>query len=220
MDVSNQFTSGSRLKAKWWVASDGADAFETWHDAQLGTDCFFSMAGDNTLRCLPYDVLYVNGEFADSSCTKPIVIDAPSCPAAPPAYLGTIDSSTCPSLSHVFARGSSAPANHYFKVPGIPCQAVSRDPSWSYYELGAEIAPSTFVDATYTNGPALGGLMAVYTQASDGAKGFDHWAPATGPSYSCDFTVATGGTYRCLPNPRTSAECGGFSRLQMHGACV
>lgn len=46
--------SGSRLKAKWLVAEDGARYFTfNWYDRERGHDCSFLLAADGVQRCLP-----------------------------------------------------------------------------------------------------------------------------------------------------------------------
>jgi hypothetical protein len=43
--------SGSRLKAKYYVGSDGSKTFTGMHDSMLNVDCNFIQASDSTTRC-------------------------------------------------------------------------------------------------------------------------------------------------------------------------
>src|SRR6185295_8706491 len=48
-----EFESGSRLKAIVLTTPDGTQYFNGWHDTMLDEDCWFDVAADGQLRCLP-----------------------------------------------------------------------------------------------------------------------------------------------------------------------
>ena len=206
-NVVDQFTSGTRLQAIWLVAADGAQQFEKWHDTQLNLDCSFAIAADGVLRCLPQSVPLADGNssgYADSACTKPVAYSYSPCLVS---YVLGMDRSVCPSRLHVYSRGASVPAMHYANWDG-PCTPA--DYGGSFYALGPELPASTFVSATYTSGPALGGLTAVYTQGSDGSKGVDHWMDSASAS-PCSLFEAADQTQRCIPNTDASGASGQYT---------
>src|ERR1051325_3677034 len=52
--------SGSRLQPIYnrWVAEDGTQVTSwsnQYHDTKLDTDCYFALAEDNVVRCIPVD---------------------------------------------------------------------------------------------------------------------------------------------------------------------
>lgn len=47
--------SGSRLKARYEVGSDGARQFVGWRDSKLGINCTFQWTSEKKRRCLPVD---------------------------------------------------------------------------------------------------------------------------------------------------------------------
>ena len=211
-NVVDRYTSGTRLQAIWLVAADGAQQFEKWHDTQLNLDCSFAIAADGVLRCLPRNAPLADGNssgYADSACKQPVAYSDSTCLV--PYVLG-MDRSVCPSRQHVYSRGSTVPAMHYGNWDG-PCTPV--DYGGSFYALGPEVPASTFASATYTSGPALGGLTPVYTQGSDGSQGFDHWVDATSAS-PCSLYEAADQTNRCLPN----TDAAGASGLYTDSTCT
>jgi hypothetical protein len=64
------FRSGSRIKAKTLVTSDGVKEFRGWYDTQLGEDCAFLTASDGRIRCLPGGAA-ASGFFTDAVCSTP-----------------------------------------------------------------------------------------------------------------------------------------------------
>jgi len=65
-------TSGSRLKARYYVGEDGSRQFVGWYDSQRKEECSFLSAGDGETRCLPAGA-YPIGVYSDANCTTPIV---------------------------------------------------------------------------------------------------------------------------------------------------
>ena len=48
-------TSGTRLKASYYVGADGSKEFIGLYDSQLGVNCSFYSASDGTSRCMPWE---------------------------------------------------------------------------------------------------------------------------------------------------------------------
>jgi len=159
IDCGPEETSGTRLKARSVVADDGyADVSEIWLDTALGTECRFVTANDGVLRCLPWSF---SSAYSDSACTKPIVREQMPCSSYPagPRYArveGPAPTAhVCSPLSFdnsgftVYQLGApSTPATIYIGDP-VNCFAEPNDPPFPYYELGAEVPPSSFVGGAW-----------------------------------------------------------------------
>ena len=145
-------TSGSRLKAKWYVGADGSKQFLGWHDSQLNTDCDFEVASDGATRCIP---AYPAGAllatyFADAACSQPIAYLYPGC--ATPTYASQSASASC----------ALKPVTQIFSIAGVyggtvyqgtssSCTAVTATTIlslYTFYSIGTESPPSQFVQAT------------------------------------------------------------------------
>ena len=50
---STNQTPGTRIKAKFWVTSEGDRAWETFWDTQLNAACAFNPTRDGVYRCIP-----------------------------------------------------------------------------------------------------------------------------------------------------------------------
>jgi hypothetical protein len=78
---------GSRLKARYLVASDGARSpTGTWNDTKLGADCTFQVAIDGQTRCLPGSLQsgYWGIQYSDAACLKAVAVWVVSANAACP----------------------------------------------------------------------------------------------------------------------------------------
>ncbi len=148
-------TSGTRLKAKFRLGSDGAKEFlpSEWWDSTRREYCFFSgyPMSDGTTRCIP--TLAANattsGYYADSACTKPLALVTPlACGAESPKYLYTVSWGSGCYVMTVYAI-QSAYTGTVYSGSSANCYAVTTLPaSYAFYYVGAEIAPSEFASAT------------------------------------------------------------------------
>jgi hypothetical protein len=118
--------SGSRLKARWYVAADGARQFASFHDTQLAQDCEFSPASDGVTRCLPKFV-FSSPFFLDSACTERVIWDS------------------------ICAIPEGAPVAFALPQPANDCGGnASVRYDTRYYTAGAEVKPTV----VYQSGPA------------------------------------------------------------------
>ena len=70
------FSSGSRLKVRKIVGTDGAVQQLGFHDTELNLDCTFQRAEDGSTRCLPTSTLTVDGYWLDAACTTPVIFES------------------------------------------------------------------------------------------------------------------------------------------------
>src|SRR5664280_530267 len=108
-------TSGSRLKANYYVGTDGSKEFIGWHDSQLGVDCSFVLASDGTTRCMPLGtpsaVAIINVAFSDSACSQPVAQVNKGCSAPKYGYSG--GTSVCDRSYVIYQLGSAYTATIY-----------------------------------------------------------------------------------------------------------
>jgi hypothetical protein len=154
--------SGSRLKAKYYVGSDGSKTFFGMHDSMLNVDCYFQPATDGTTRCLPsYPAgALISTFFYDSGCAVPLAYVPKGCsPAtyASQSQTGSGGCATAPSI-RMFKLGT-AYAGPLYTGSATNCSAQpdagadSLRSSYDISSLGPEVAPSTFVAATVQTDP-------------------------------------------------------------------
>ena len=70
---------GTRLKARYYVADDGARQFAGWYDTLRGEECSFQMAADGKRRCMPAATVTGGTYYADAACTQPLGYDYTGC---------------------------------------------------------------------------------------------------------------------------------------------
>jgi hypothetical protein len=142
-------TDGSRLKATYMLGSDGSKQYVpgVWYDSMRSEDCAFTLAGDSQQRCLPAGVM--GGMYSDSACSMPIAAVPAGCTTA--AYATNVDTSNCggAGATHIYALGATtSPTQLYVQSNGQCYAGGPAVTGYTYYALGAEIAPATFVAAT------------------------------------------------------------------------
>lgn len=141
--------SGTRIKMKVLNTPDGAKVFQGSYDTQRNEDCSFASASDGVMRCLPVfrtDVAYATYLYADAACTIPAASVNQNCP--PPSYIiSYVDPAACvSSIRYVIqARGPEVPTG--YSKSDTSC-VVSTSTGVRYYQVGAEIPPSSFQSAT------------------------------------------------------------------------
>lgn len=148
--AADPYQSGSRLKAQYWAGEDGTKSFASWYDTQRQETCDFQTAADGTTRCLPSGI-GAGGAYADSGCTQPIGITSAGCAA--PKYIRAYSNASCGTGGlHIYSVGSTFTGTPYVGMPGS-CTAGGLSPSFTYYTLGAEVPPTSFVAATLQQEP-------------------------------------------------------------------
>lgn len=143
-DASADPVSGTRLKAKYMKADDGARAplADVWHDSQRNEECRFQLASDGKQRCLPTSYSYIS-YYADAACTQPLVHLVAGC--SPPKYGVDYGTSSCNYAFTHYSVGSQAqPAQVYLKS-GASCISTPANAAFSYFSVGSKIAPTSFV---------------------------------------------------------------------------
>jgi hypothetical protein len=142
-------TSGTRLRAKNFIGTDGSKQFATWHDTARNEDCAFMAAADGTVRCLP-GTPYISAYsyFLDSSCTQPLIAVGTSCAPPKTALIQPVTNSACAAAGtgfRVYSVGSQYSGPQYL-LDGQSCGAVNTS-AYDFYGA-TEVPLSSFVQAT------------------------------------------------------------------------
>jgi hypothetical protein len=143
-------TDGSRLKATYLLGADGSKGYVpgVWYDTMRSETCTFTLGGDGQERCLPSGIL--GGMFSDSACTQPIAAVPMGC--ATPLYATIADVSNCGTgvgAVHVYTLGATTSPTQLYVQSGTQCYSGGPAASgYTYYSVGAEVAPASFVAAT------------------------------------------------------------------------
>jgi hypothetical protein len=143
--------SGTRLKVQSYVGSDGSSLVAGMYDSQLQTQCSFGLASDGTTRCLPsagYPAS-VGSYFADSGCSKELAwLPQTGCT---PSYARSYSETCGGQVQTIFSVSGAFSGTPYTGTPSA-CVSSAIPTGDSLYSIGAELPPSTFVQATLTTG--------------------------------------------------------------------
>lgn len=141
-------SSGTRLKARWTTADDGAKQFRGFWDSQRETECYFQGASDGTTRCLPAGISIHPSLYADAACTKRIAYGEKGCVAKTAALQGRYCAGS-DFTQTIFGLGARFDGAQLYSKDDAKCtsQPVSSWADRDLYVVGAEIPPSEFVAA-------------------------------------------------------------------------
>jgi hypothetical protein len=137
--------SGARLKARWYVSSDGARQWAfNWFDSALNTECSFVPGSDGVRRCIPTSagvVVY----YLDANCSQRIFATlASSCTA--PKYMGEIVTADCESRYRLSEPGALIQPTDIYSKSGETCVVSAVSASFVYRRVGDEVPPSSFAE--------------------------------------------------------------------------
>lgn len=133
------YASGSRVKIRYYEASDGAKQFIGWHDAERDDDCSFTMHANGTVRCLPGGATYAF--FADAGCTIAIAFMAKG--AAVPKYAVKSEASGV----RIYASTKPYSGPVFGSTAGKCSDITSGTTAYSLFAVGDEVPASAFVSA-------------------------------------------------------------------------
>lgn len=145
--------SGSRLKAKYRLADDGSKEYiaGNWYDSQRQEDCGFQPSADGTQRCLP-TATGLQPYYIDAACSQQLaqVYNNPACSAQVPKYASIYGytQDTCAYFVHVYSVGPQVTPADVYLLNGANCLKTAPSAIYTYYSLGAEIPPTSFVGST------------------------------------------------------------------------
>lgn len=142
-------TSGSRLRARYWVGDDGSRQFIGMRDTQLDEDCFFYPASDGVTRCLPWSAIAGvtrTGAFTSSDCTTGGDVFIATCPAQYGAS-GASDSGSCPARILYTIYSLQPYSGPLYQKSGTSCVTYTLSAGYSAY-TGTLMQATAFVGAT------------------------------------------------------------------------
>jgi hypothetical protein len=139
--------SGSRLKARSYVGSDGSKQFAGWYDTARKEDCDFAKAADGKARCLPPGAGVLPTVFGDSGCTKPLAYVFKGCSDVP-KYGRSLSPTTCYAAATISKIAGAHSGATFTGTPASCTDAAGVAASYDLYDLGPEVSPSDFVEAS------------------------------------------------------------------------
>ncbi len=146
------FESGSRLKTRTLIATDGAQLPEGLYDSQLQTNCGFQLASDGVLRCLPITSA-MQVYFTNAACSLPVALLGAGCSSAPFVTLSNGIGCGGNVEYDAYQVGAivSVPAPVFIKS-GQSCVGPLGPYPGPFYAVTI-VPPSSFVQATEQIGP-------------------------------------------------------------------
>lgn len=141
--------SGTRLKARWYVAEDGARQWAfNWFDRERNEECSFQRAADGVLRCIPAGVVLTT-YYSDPDCTQRVVASYASldCQGNPPRYGFEYETVDCESRIVVIALGQVLQQEIFHALVNDSCVESTPTPGYVYRRPGNEVSPTSFVAA-------------------------------------------------------------------------
>ena len=210
-----KITNGSRLHARYVTTPEGFIDFRGWYDTDRQENCDFSRASDGKWRCLPpvtairYSTLL---KYVDAACTKPSMLDAPSC-AISPSYVRVRYGATACSPQELRMMGSapSFGSNAYSMSSSGQCVPAALPANPSSYRLLLPVDETKYLAAVEVLNSGSTRLQPHMLQGADGSIQQYSSSGSGGTEYkltyhdtttSTDCTLTHGesnSVYRCLP---------------------
>jgi len=142
------YTSGSRLKARVIIGTDGSKHFAGWYDSMRKEKCSWGTAADGKVRCLPdpcqsstCDARVSRDYYSDNACSIPLV---ETNRGATPQYVYVPANGSWTGM-RVHILGTLNPSPVYV-LSNAGCQVVQIGLPVDVFKLAAEIAPTAFAD--------------------------------------------------------------------------
>jgi hypothetical protein len=152
-DVPN---SGTRLKAKRYIAEDGArtEPLAYWYDSKRNEDCYFQYVGNGITRCTPLAIYTASSYYTDSACsgaqTLMFAFSEQQCVSLP-KYVRTVASNACELAISLHTIGAkNGVVQVWSKLSDGTCADTTAKPPFEFYAVGPEVPMTEFVAATLT----------------------------------------------------------------------
>lgn len=147
--------SGSRIKARWQVAEDGARQFVGFFDSELQEPCGFSVASDGVTRCLPLSP-GATRLFTDASCSSPAFFNIfQGCGLGKYALVPLATDCAFEQRAEIHKLGTKLDSAATYYVSNAPntCVVWNLGPNYDYFADDGLVDPSMFVAATIETDP-------------------------------------------------------------------
>src|SRR5262249_39363665 len=121
-------------------------------DSQVGSGCHFSETADGNERCIPFFATTV-GDYADSSCTQPVIIGGKSWTG--PTFGYDIDARKCPMTTFYRSDANYTGTTSYERAATGCTGGHALDPTVNYYNgspfpiTGFELGASASAGGVY-----------------------------------------------------------------------
>lgn len=143
-------SSGSRIKATYYVGADGSRMFKSMRDTELDDDVYVAKAADGTLRWLPYLYKAQCNYFADDQCTQRVCWRLYG-DCSPIGVWGEVGGTVCAATpTHIVALGSKVADNVplFYQPSAAACSPNgATGTAGQHYLAGTETPATSFVAA-------------------------------------------------------------------------
>jgi hypothetical protein len=192
-----EYMSGSRLRVQTVQTADGANGFYSWYDSQLATDCYSAAVSDGSTRCVPWTSLGTSTRYSDTNCQS-LLAEAYCARGPTPKFASEYGAGCVGEQFHPVLGVYSGP--RFYGSSGQCSSDPTSSTSYTYFNIGAKLAPSAFVGAPPpAQSPPYGRLIRLTTTFADGAFEAGAWHD-TKLDMDCWFNTAGDGSERCLPS--------------------
>lgn len=150
----DELTSGTRLKVRALVASDGARVQQHFFDTMRMEPCAFALASDGSQRCLPFFGSYASfsGQYSDAQCTSKLFMLATCAGSDAIKYGLEVVPLACASAYSLHGVSPVTPSAAY-ALSGTSCVASQVQSGWRYFASTGVVQPTSFVAASYVVEP-------------------------------------------------------------------
>ncbi|WP_342381076.1 hypothetical protein NVS55_15495 [Myxococcus stipitatus] len=177
---------------------DGSAQLHHIQDTVRDTACLFQKASDDKVRCLPTGTSTAVGNAkvaaVNNTCTEPAFYST----CGTPRFAVTFAQDQCGPGAKVYAAGAKV-TQVYGTTGGGACQLNPQTPpNTSYYQAGAEIAASSFVEAKEIDVKTHGRIKIRGASAGEKVQ-IPLTLHDTQLNTNCAFMKDSAGTKRCFP---------------------
>lgn len=144
--------NGTRLKARYYVAADGARQFALgWYDSERNENCAFQRASDGVMRCLPESTSAVTSYFLDSACTEAVAgLLTYNCGFE---YVLEPTANDCVYGLRIRSLAETLQPGVLHIKSGDSCVETPSPDGYTFRRLGPQVPPTSFVAATEQTDP-------------------------------------------------------------------
>ncbi|HVJ20158.1 MAG TPA: hypothetical protein VM686_32310, partial [Polyangiaceae bacterium] len=200
MDATTNHTSGTRIRNRFAVTSEGDRSWVGFIDTERNEPCSFEGLGQG-IACVPESLSAFS--YADPACSQPLAhVDADSCATVPKYASHTIlDGCTGTTSIHELGTAVTPVGPLYQRDASGACVESPAAISGTYYALGAEIPATSFVTGESFAGGGASRFQSYGQLGADGSRQVDGWVDGERQD-TCVLLPAEDGALRCFPFQR------------------
>jgi len=197
--LSGPLGGGTRIRVEVVTSGGGPETVIGYFDTTRDEPCFFGVASDGVVRCLPGPSTSVSmGFYGDAGCTESLYLHATRGGCDPPAYVHATATDMCPRRTTTYSVVAplADPTSMYQRNAMGMCEPATPVSGTQPYTL-AEIDPAELASATVVELVRTADLVVEVLETEGGARAFHRIASAAGET--CSPRRASDDVDRCMP---------------------